>query len=79
MHFVLCCSCSHSDLVTRMSTVFIQLLAFVVRWCRRVPVMTVVTVVTVCSHCFFSYLWLVGNGGMGYNYNCYYYHSSIPY
>ena len=27
----------------------------------------------------FSYLWLVGNGGMGYNYNYYYYHSSIPY
>ena len=26
-----------------------------------------------------SYLWLVGNGGMGYNYNYYYYHSSIPY
>ena len=26
-----------------------------------------------------SYLWLVGNGGMGYNYNDYYYHSSIPY
>ena len=26
-----------------------------------------------------TYLWLVGNGGMGYNYNCYYYHSSIPY
>ena len=27
----------------------------------------------------FTYLWLVGNGGMGYNYNYYYYHSSIPY
>ena len=26
----------------------------------------------------FSYLWLVGNGGMGYNYSYYYYHSSIP-
>ena len=26
-----------------------------------------------------TYLWLVGNGGMGYNYNYYYYHSSIPY
>ena len=26
-----------------------------------------------------SYLWLVGNGVMGYNYNYYYYHSSIPY
>ena len=26
-----------------------------------------------------SYLWLVGNGGMGYNCNYYYYHSSIPY
>ena len=26
-----------------------------------------------------SYLWLVGNGGMGYNYSYYYYHSSIPY
>ena len=26
-----------------------------------------------------SYLWLVGNGGMGYNYNYYYYHSSVPY
>ena len=26
-----------------------------------------------------SYLWLVGNGGMGYNYNYYYYHSSIPF
>ena len=25
------------------------------------------------------YLWLVGNGGMGYNYNYYDYHSSIPY
>ena len=25
-----------------------------------------------------TYLWLVGNGGMGY-YNYYYYHSSIPY
>ena len=23
-----------------------------------------------------TYLWLVGNGGMGYNYNYYYYHSS---
>ena len=27
----------------------------------------------------FSYLWLVGNGGMEYNYNYYYFHSSIPY
>ena len=27
----------------------------------------------------FTYLWLVGNGGMGYNYNYYCYHSSIPY
>ena len=27
----------------------------------------------------FSYLPLVGNGGMGYHYNYYYYHSSIPY
>ena len=27
----------------------------------------------------YSYLWLVGNGGMGYNDNYYYYHSSIPY
>ena len=27
----------------------------------------------------FAYLWLVGNGGMGYNCNYYYYHSSIPY
>ena len=26
-----------------------------------------------------AYLWLVGNGGMGYNCNYYYYHSSIPY
>ena len=26
-----------------------------------------------------NYLWLVGNGGMGYNYNYYSYHSSIPY
>ena len=26
-----------------------------------------------------TYLWLVGNEGMGYNYNYYYYHSSIPY
>ena len=26
-----------------------------------------------------TYLWLVGNGGMGYNYIYYYYHSSIPY
>ena len=26
-----------------------------------------------------AYLLLVGNGGMEYNYNCYYYHSSIPY
>ena len=26
-----------------------------------------------------TYLWLVGNGGMGYNYSYYYYHSSIPY
>ena len=26
-----------------------------------------------------AYLWLVGNGGMGYNYIYYYYHSSIPY
>ena len=26
-----------------------------------------------------TYLWLVGNGGMGYNFNYYYYHSSIPY
>ena len=26
-----------------------------------------------------SYLWLVGNEGMGYNHNYYYYHSSIPY
>ena len=26
-----------------------------------------------------TYLWLVGNGGMGYNYNYYCYHSSIPY
>ena len=26
-----------------------------------------------------TYLWLVGNGGMGYEYNYYYYHSSIPY
>ena len=27
-----------------------------------------------------TYLWLVGNGGMGYNYTYYYYyHSSIPY
>ena len=26
-----------------------------------------------------TYLWLVGNGGMGYNYNYYDYHSSIPY
>ena len=26
-----------------------------------------------------TYLWLVGNGGMGYIYNYYYYHSSIPY
>ena len=26
-----------------------------------------------------SYLWLVRNGGMGYNYHYYYYHSSIPY
>ena len=26
-----------------------------------------------------TYLWFVGNGGMGYNYNNYYYHSSIPY
>ena len=25
------------------------------------------------------YLWLVGNGGMGYNHNYYYYHSPIPY
>ena len=25
------------------------------------------------------YLWLVGNEGMGYKYNYYYYHSSIPY
>ena len=25
------------------------------------------------------YLWLLGNGGMGYKYNYYYYHSSIPY
>ena len=30
----------------------------------------------------FAYLWLVGNGGMGYSYisyKYYYYHSSIPY
>ena len=26
-----------------------------------------------------TYLWLVGNGGMRYNFNYYYYHSSIPY
>ena len=26
-----------------------------------------------------TYLWLVGNGGMEYNYNYYDYHSSIPY
>ena len=26
-----------------------------------------------------TYLWLVGNGGMGYKCNYYYYHSSIPY
>ena len=26
-----------------------------------------------------SYLWVVGNGGMGYNCSYYYYHSSIPY
>ena len=26
-----------------------------------------------------TYLWLVGNEGMGYNYNYCYYHSSIPY
>ena len=29
--------------------------------------------------CLLTYLWLVGNGGMGYDYNYYYYHSSIPY
>ena len=29
--------------------------------------------------CAFSYLWLVGNGGMKYNYNYCYYQSSIPY
>ena len=27
----------------------------------------------------YCYLWLVGNGGMGYNYNYFFYHSSIPY
>ena len=27
----------------------------------------------------FTYLGLVGNGGMGYKYYYYYYHSSIPY
>ena len=27
----------------------------------------------------FTYLWLVGNGRMGYNFNYYQYHSSIPY
>ena len=26
-----------------------------------------------------AYLWFVGNGGMGYMYSYYYYHSSIPY
>ena len=30
-------------------------------------------------HIVITYLWLVGNGGMGYDYNYYYYHSSIPY
>ena len=33
----------------------------------------------VILHTHTTYLWLVGNGGMGYNYNHYYYHSSIPY
>ena len=32
-----------------------------------------------CQFPALSYLWLVGNGGMGYNYNYYYYHSSILY
>ena len=32
-----------------------------------------------CTELLETYLWLVGNGGMGYNYNYYYYHSSIPY
>ena len=25
-----------------------------------------------------TYLWFIGNGGMGYNYNNNYYHSSFP-
>ena len=46
------------------------------KWVGVLPSMAVLwrEVLRACT-----YLWLVGNGGMGYNCNYYYYHSSIPY